>query len=337
MVKSGARSGFWQKQARVGALLVVGILLLIYAVYLVGKIFDVFAERYTVVTLLPSVAGLRSGAPVTLAGQQIGQVDEVSFIPMRLKRDGNNLEVKLKVAVRVKDQIRHDSKVLVRPQGLLGDKYVDIAPGSLGSAILNSGDTIAGEVTLDMEQFLARASQALDTATVLISDLRLITGSMARGEGTMGQLLHDQRLYNTMVTATGEFQRMLSQINNGNGTMSQLIHDPAMYRRMVSAISRVDSLGNSILHGKGTLSQLIRNDSLYRGLAGTAAKADDAAGQFSAMMRKLNDPSGSLNKFMTDPRLFDEFLKSVIDLQTLIDDVRQNPKKYVPPVNVKVF
>ena len=66
MAKSGARTGFWAKQARVGALLVVGLVLLVYAVILVGRIFDVFAERYTVITLLPSVAGLRTGAPVTL-------------------------------------------------------------------------------------------------------------------------------------------------------------------------------------------------------------------------------------------------------------------------------
>lgn len=320
-----------------GALLFIGIALLVYSVILVGRIFDVFAERYTIITLLPSVAGLRTGAPVTLAGQQVGQVDEIEFIPMRLKRDGNHLQVKLKVAVRVKDQIRRDSKVLVRPQGLLGDKYVDIAPGTLASAILKSGDTIPGEITLDMEQFLARASEALDTATILVNDLRSITGSIARGEGTMGQLLHDERLYNIMVSATGELQHMLAQINTGNGTMGKMIRDPEMYQRMVSAISRVDSLGNSILHGKGTLAQLIGSDSLYRGLAGTAAKADNAAGQLSAMLQKLNDPKGSMNKFMTDPRLFDEFLKSVLDLQTLLADVRANPKKYVPPINVKVF
>jgi len=321
----------------VAALLVVGVLLLVYAVYLVGKIFDVFADRYTVVTLLPSVAGLREGAPVTLAGQQIGQVDQISFIPMRLKRNGNHLAVRLKVAERIKDQLRRDSRVLIRPQGLLGDKYVDIAPGTLTSAMLHNGDTIPGAVSLDMEGFLARASEALDTATILVGDLRSITGALARGEGTMGQLLHDARLYNVMVSATGEMQRLLAGINSGSGTMGQLIHDPEMYRRMVSAVSRVDSLGNSILHGRGTLSQLIQSDSLYRSLAGTARNADAAAAQLSATMQKLMNPNGSLNKMMTDPRLFDEFLKSVIDLQSLIADVRANPKKFAPPINVKVF
>jgi phospholipid/cholesterol/gamma-HCH transport system substrate-binding protein len=337
MANTTRERGARARQLRVAGLIVVGLFFLVYGVYRVGKVFDVFADRYTLVTLLPSVAGLREGAMVTLAGQQIGQVDKIEFIPMHLKRNGNNLSLKLKVAERVKNQIRRDSKVQIRPQGLLGDKYLDIQPGSLSAGVLAQNDTLAAETALDMEMFLARASEAMDQAMLVITDLRDITRPLATGQGTMGQLLHDEQLYRKMVAATGEMQQVLASINSGEGTLSQLIRDPVMYRRMVSAVSRMDSLGNSILHGRGTLSQLIQNDSLYRGLAGTAAKADFAAGQFSSMLQKFNTPNGSLNRMMTDPRLFDEFLKSVIDMQTLINDVRENPKKYVPPVNVKVF
>jgi hypothetical protein len=54
-------------------------------------------------------------------------------------------------------------------------------------------------------------------------------------------------------------------------------------------------------------------------------------------MKKVNSQEGTFSRMLTDPRLFDELLKSVTDLQTLLSDVRQNPKKYVPDVNVKVF
>lgn len=328
---------FEARQLRVAALIVIGVLVLILAIYRVGKIFDVFANRYSLVTLLPSVSGLQEGAPVTLAGQQVGQVDEIRFIPMHLKRGGNNLVVRIKIAQRVRAQVRHDSRVVIRAQGLLGDKYMDIEPGSLRTAMLHEGDTIPSTVAMDIEQFMARASDLLDQTSTLVADLGTITHGLARGEGTMGQLLHDNRLYNQMASATGQLSSLLNQINNGQGSLGRMIHDPAMYDRMVGAFTRVDSLGNLVLHGNGSLSMFLRSDSLYRGLAGTAAKADVAAGHLSEMLQKLSAPNGSLNKFMTDPRLFDEFLKSVIDLQTLIADVRQNPKKYVPPVNVKVF
>lgn len=328
---------FRAKGLRVAALLIAGVLLLGYGVYRVGKIFDVFADRYTIVTLLPSVAGLREGATVALAGQQIGQVEKIEFIPMELKRDSNHLKVTLNVAQRVTDQIRGDSRVIIRPQGLLGDKYIDIQPGTLTSPVLAENDTIIAETALDMEQFLARATEAMDEAVLVIRSLGEITTPLAAGEGTMGKLLQDERLYGTMVSATGELQTLLAEINRGDGALGQLIQDPVLYQRMVSAMTRIDQLGGQILNGNGTLSMLIKSDSLYRGLAGTAGKADAAAGQLAALLQRLNQPDGTMNRLMTDPRLFDELLKSVIDLQTLINDIRENPKKYVPPINVDVF
>ena len=89
------RSAFEWRQVRVAALILFGLLLLIWGIYRVGKIFDVFADRYTIVTLLPNVAGLREGALVALAGQRIGKVDAIEFIPLPRKRDGNHLLVKL--------------------------------------------------------------------------------------------------------------------------------------------------------------------------------------------------------------------------------------------------
>lgn len=328
---------FRAREVRVTILVILGLLFLIYGVYRVGKIFDVFADRYSLVTLVPSAAGLREGATVALAGQQIGQVDAIEFIPMREKRGSNHLRITLKVAERIKDQIRADSKVVIRPQGLLGDKYIDIQPGTLTASMLAEGDTIEAETALDMDQFLARATQAMDQTVLVVQDLGRITAPLARGEGTMGQLLHDEALYREMVSTTTEMQHLLAEINRGDGALGQLVRDPVLYNRMVSAMTRIDQIGGQILNGNGTLSKLITSDSLYRGLAGTAARADLAAGQLSTMLQKLNQPDGSLNRLMTDPRLFDELLKSVIDLQTLLADVRQNPKKYAPPVNVKVF
>ena len=84
----------WQR-LRVTALVVIGSLLLAYGVYRVGKIFDVFASRYTLIMLVPSVAGLREGAPVTLAGQRVGQVKNIEFIPVERKVGAENLTLEL--------------------------------------------------------------------------------------------------------------------------------------------------------------------------------------------------------------------------------------------------
>jgi phospholipid/cholesterol/gamma-HCH transport system substrate-binding protein len=337
MAATVQRSAFEWRQVRVVALILIGILLLIWGIYRVGKILDVFADRYTIVTLLPNVAGLREGAVVTLAGQRIGKVAEIKFIPMNQKRGGNHLLLRLEVGEAAREQIRTDSRAMVRAQGVLGDKFIDITPGTTRGVALAANDTIPATTTMDIEQFLVKASDAMDRANAIVDDLRQITGGLARGEGTMGALLRDQQLYGRMLGATSELNTLLADINRGDGALSRMIHDPEMYQRMVSAAARVDSLGGLMLHGRGSLSQLLRSDSLYRGLLGMTTKGDAAAAEFSALLQKVNRADGTLNRMLTDPRLFDELLKSVTDLQTLLMDVRQNPKKYVPPVNVKVF
>jgi phospholipid/cholesterol/gamma-HCH transport system substrate-binding protein len=337
MASTIQRKTFEWRQARVVVLILAGLALLAFAMYRVGKIFDVFADRYTIVTLLPNVAGLREGALVSLAGQRIGKVEEIQFIPLRAKRDDNHLLLKLEVGEAVREQIRTDSRALVRAQGVLGDKYIDITPGTMRGRPLAAGDTIPSTTLMDIEQFLVKASDAMDRANVIVDDLRLITGGLARGEGTMGALLRDQQLYGRMLGATNELNTLLTQINHGDGALSRMINDPEMYQRMVSATARVDSLAGLALYGNGSLAQLMRSDSLYRGLVGMTTKGDAAAGELSALLQKTNRPDGTFNRLLTDPRLFDELLKSVTDLQTLLADVRQNPKKYVPDVNVKVF
>jgi phospholipid/cholesterol/gamma-HCH transport system substrate-binding protein len=332
-----AHRGFDWRRLRVGALVIVGLSLFAYGLYRVGKIFDVFASRYTLVTMVNDVAGLREGAPVTLAGQRIGQVDKIDFIPVERKHDDSNLVVTLEVSERVKDQIRKNSRIFLRAQGLLGDKYVDITPGTKGYAVLAELDTIPSESAMDIEQFLARSGALLDTASLAIADVRKITGGLARGEGTIGRMLTSDQLFDRVVAVTGDLQMTLRGFNDPNGTMGRLLHDPALANRMIAAVTKIDSLGTSILRGQGSLGKLFTSDALHTSLMGTAMKADSAMGGINSFLGGLTTGNGALQKLAQDPRMYDEMLKAIVDLQTILAEMRANPKKYVPPVNVKVF
>ena len=334
---TSGRLTFGPQRIRVVVLIIVGVLLLIYAVYRVGKIFDVFASRYTLVTMVSSVAGLREGAPVTLAGQRVGQVKAIDFIPVERKRGTDNLVVQLDISEEVRDQIRRDSRAYLRAQGLLGDKYVDISAGTAGNPVLGAMDTITSEATLDIEAFMARGAAVLDSASRMVADLRQISGSLVRGEGTMGQLLTNDALYERMIGVTSQLQGTLDGFNNPNGTFGRMMRDPALYNRMVSTVARVDSLGQAVMRGQGTFGKLIGSDELYRSLFGTASKADTAIGNLSATINRVTTAGGTLQKLTTDPQLYDQFLKAVVDLQNMIAEIRANPRKFVPPVQVKVF
>lgn len=337
MASPTERSTFDWKQGRVALLVIVSTLLLAYGVYRVGQIFDIFASRYELSTLVPSALGLRPGAPVTLAGQRIGQVKAIEFIPVNQKIGDANLRVVIAVADGVQDQIRADSRAFLRTQGLLGDKFVDIEPGTSGARILQPGDTLLSGESLDIDQFLNLAAGALDQATGIVLNLQELTGGLSRGEGTMGQLLRDDQLYSNLNAATLEMRTMLAQINRADGTFGRLVRDPALYEQMHRAVTRMDSLGAMILYGDGSMAQLLRSDSLYRSVLGTLTTADSAVVNLSDMVNQLTTGDGTIQRLMSDPELYDQFLRAVTDVQALINDIRLNPSKYKPNITVDVF
>jgi phospholipid/cholesterol/gamma-HCH transport system substrate-binding protein len=322
------------RQVRVIVVILIALIVLGYAVYQVGRLFDVFSERYPLVTLVESTAGLIEGAPVAVAGQRVGQVAEVRFIPVEERRGTANIYIRMSVSRSVRDQIREDSRAQLRTQGLLGDRLVDISPGSPGYAVLEPGDTIPAESPLDYEAVLQTAANTLDKVQRIVMDLEAVTGGLASGEGTLGALLVDDRLYDRMTTATTEMAGLLREVNRSDGTLARLIRDPALYDRMDQALVRLDSLGAVVLEGEGTLGRLVRDDSLYQSLLGVTGRADSTLAGIGGFLESVNQGEGSLARLMEDPALYDELLKTIVDLQALVAALRENPEALSPRIRV---
>jgi phospholipid/cholesterol/gamma-HCH transport system substrate-binding protein len=336
--------GFHSRQARVGALLVVSLLILGYAVFRVGELFDVFADRYEIVTTVNNGAGLIEGSAVHLAGQRIGQVSAVEFIPPSRKVGDENLLLRLSISREVADQIRRDSHAYIRAQGLLGDKFVDIRPGTPGAAILQPGDTIRSTDPVDVDALLAQGSDLLDELQLTLRDFRGVAAGLAAGQGTLGRLLTDEELYLRATEATAQFRTMLQDVNRADGTMGRLLRDPALYQQLQGAVARIDTLSGQMIRSEGTLGRLLHDDSLYRGFlgilqqaGGTVARVDTAVIGLGGFLQGMSTGEGTLQRLMTDPALYDQLLKAIVDLQILILDIRTHPTRYRPQVTVDIF
>lgn len=324
-------------QIRVGLVVIVSLIVLVGGVYQVGRLFDVFASRYPLITLVENSAGIMAGAPVTLAGQRVGQVDEVRFIPIEERVGDANIRIRMVVNQAHQDQIRTDSRATLRTQGLLGDRYIDISPGSPARPILRAGDTIASQPALDIEQVMETAAATLADVQGIATELHVITAGIARGEGTMGALLTDDRLYERMTVASSELAGLLTTMNRADGTVARLIRDPAMYDRMESALVRLDSVAGAVLAGQGTLGRLMHDDALYESLLGVTGRVDTTMAGVEAFIQNLTEADGTIARLLEDPELYDQLLKAIVDVQNLINDIRENPREYRPDVRVRVF
>jgi len=315
-------------QIRVGLVLTITLAFLSVGIFFIGNVGDVFGNRYRLITLMESAAGLVVGAPVQVAGQNVGQVDRVEFIrPEDRPATGEAVAVWLGVNLNIRDQIRADSRARVRTEGLLGDRLIDIEPGSATEAILVDGDTLSAAPAISYEELLGQAADAIQSLTTLSNDLTNTLSRVAAGEGSLGQLLVDDGLYVGMVELNQNLNTVLGPIANGEGAVGKLLRDTDIYDRLVAATGALDSVTSLVAGGEGTLGQLVTSDSLYRALTSSAARAD-------ALLSSIEHGEGAIGQLVNDESLYEELLKTVVDLNAFLQDVRANPKKFIPTVKV---
>ncbi len=136
-------------ETSVGIFMFIGILCIGYLTIQLGKMSWIGNDYYPVHARFNSVSGLKAGAPVEMAGVQIGQVESIS-----LNMDRKIAEVVLKIKKEI--QLEDDVIASVKTSGLIGDKFIMISPGG-SDIILQSGDTIIEtESAVDLEDMISK-------------------------------------------------------------------------------------------------------------------------------------------------------------------------------------
>lgn len=322
--------GITWDQLKVGATILIGLAVLGVSIYYIGRAANLFADRYTLVAFLPDAPGLRIGGSVMIAGQTAGSVKDITFLPVD-NDTTRNLRVVMSIDQSLREQVRSDSKVKLRTLGLLGDKVLDIKPGTPRYSVLRPNDTLQVEPSLDLDAVLAQAAGAVGDVVGLTRDFRQITGGLVRGEGTIGRLLTDRALYDQFTGTMARTNALLTRVQTSRGTVSRLIDDPALYNDMVALVGSMNGLVGQVNTSEGTVGKLLRDTTLYTNLVGITQGGD-------SLMKMLTQGDGLANKLLTDQTLYDQVNKLVTDLSAILADVRQDPQPYTKGlVQVCVF
>ncbi|HEU4628523.1 MAG TPA: MlaD family protein [Gemmatimonadaceae bacterium] len=317
----------WE-QLRVGGVILVALAILIVAVVRLGAAANLFGSRYQLITFVPNANGLRVGGSVMIAGQLAGTVREIEFLPP--DRDTTrNLRLTLEINQELQEQVRADSRAKLRTLGLLGDKVVDISPGTSAYQVLAANDTVPSLPTADYDVVIQQASGAVGDLVQLTADLRTITGGLVRGEGTAGQLLTNRQLYDDLTHTLAETNRLMRRLQNPDGTFGQLLNDPTLYRNLTAVTASMDTLVTQLGSPDGTLGRLMRDDTLYTRVVGVVAATD-------SLLRTARSGEGLVPRLLTDQQLYDQLNKTLTDLNAMVEDMRQHPEKYFRGV-IKIF
>lgn len=328
-------------ELRVGILVVVALLIFAVAIFTLGGRVGAFTEKYTLYTFMPSVSGLEKGAPVRLAGVDVGTVDEVAFIGGD-ERDSINsrfqqaygdslgeraLVVRFTVEEDVQEKVTRSSRAKIGTVGLLGDKYLDLDVGDSREPPLSSGDIVLNEAPIDYEGLIARAAEGVEELVGSLEGTRILVARVNEGEGTLGRLINDPALYEQWVSLTERGTSLLTSMESGDGTLPALINDQALYQQLVRTTEDLQQLTGQIRSGEGTLGRLVQDPELYGEIVRTVREGQQ-------LIAAMEGGEGTIAKLVNDPQLYERLNQFVVESQALLADIQQNPRKYI---NLKIF
>lgn len=131
----------------VGLFVVIGIACLGYLAIKLGKLEVLSDSGYTVYADFPTVAGLKRGDPVEIAGVKVGRVES-----MGLADDRARLQLRLDDGIKLQE----DVIASVRARGLIGDKFVLVSPGASEKIIPPGGKIRETESPPDIPDLIGK-------------------------------------------------------------------------------------------------------------------------------------------------------------------------------------
>jgi phospholipid/cholesterol/gamma-HCH transport system substrate-binding protein len=137
----------------------VAVILGLFVFY--GTRESLFATKSRYRTFLPDASGLKKGAPVRLAGLEVGTVEGISLARAGSER-ARQTEIHFDVRSEFQDYLRSDSLAYITTQGLLGESVLEIDPGVAGDKVAVGAEvpgTKKGSIK-DIEQNVRRTLPA---------------------------------------------------------------------------------------------------------------------------------------------------------------------------------
>jgi phospholipid/cholesterol/gamma-HCH transport system substrate-binding protein len=131
----------------VGIFVLIGILCLGYLALRLGKLEVLGSNGYVLYADFASVAGLKPGDPVEIAGVKIGRVETLSLA-----------NEKARLGLRINDGVKvaEDSIASVRSRGLIGDKFILLSPGGSDKLLANGNRIRETESPPDITELIGK-------------------------------------------------------------------------------------------------------------------------------------------------------------------------------------
>jgi len=212
----------------VGIFLIAGLVLFSVGVFLIGSQRKTFSRNFEVYTEFADLDGLMKGAKVQVAGSGAGEVTDI-LVP---ESPAARFRIRLRIDERFHSIVRADSVAMIATEGVIGDKFVQIRPGSAQVAEAAPGSTLPSKVGVDMDQMMEKSARLLDETS------NTIKTTSQKLNGTLDATTTTVRNANDLIVG----------LNEGKGTAGMLLRDEETATRIRQTVASIQETADSLNH-----------------------------------------------------------------------------------------
>ena len=226
----------WSRELKVGMLVVSALGLLMFFLFAIGDLSTLFQPSYRMRVMFESANGISEGAPVQYAGVEVGKVETVRIVYSK-EHPAPQVELSIRLPSRV--SVRADDQASVSTFGLLGEKYLEILPGSGAGAALKDGELLQGKPPVSTERIMEHASEVLGDLKQTLEGLNSLVGD-SEARIYLKEAMREARDATRQWKVLGERLNLgMSNVEAGEGSLGKLLYDEELYQR---ALGFVDDL-----------------------------------------------------------------------------------------------
>lgn len=310
------------KEAKIGLIITSGIALLFWGVnYLKGK--DFLTSQLVVFAVYDRVDGLTASNPVQVNGMKIGSVSKLSLLPDHSGRVLVTMHISGKVL------IPRNSIAQIFNTDLLGTKGIRFLFGNSTENVVD-GDTLTPDIQKSLSQEVS--SQ--------VAPLRAKAESMISSMDSVLMII--RTVFNE--DTKRNLRRSFESISNSLLSIEHLTKDMdtvlAKQGRLRIIFDNLESISSNLRNNNEHLSNAIENFSAISdtiaqsNLSETLSKTQETLEGTSLLLQRINKGEGTLGQLAVNDSLYRNLNSTSQDLDLLLKDLRENPKRYV---NFSVF
>ena len=145
-------------ETKVGMLFIGSVVMVAMFAFYLGA-FNPFSNANQLTVLYNFAGGIEVGSPVRVMGIKVGKVKSITFDPEGKAPDGE--EAKLKLVITIDKSawktVRADSKFFINLAGVIGEKFIEVSPGTLAADELKNGQMVRGEDPPRVDQLISQS------------------------------------------------------------------------------------------------------------------------------------------------------------------------------------